>query len=141
MPAKKTKSTRDKSNLPEILQKKKKLSRHETSLKCLQKRLSPHETSLKMPANPGRANWGVSAPPPSFLVREAAPDCPPQKGNLGQTAPVCPPQKGKLGQIAPDCPPGRTIWGDFGLRRAFWGGFCDRPSLPSLTTSGPEQEV
>ena len=44
--------------------------------------------------------------PPSFLVREAVPDCPPQ----------------------------RAIWDDFGQRRAFWDAFGERPRVPSLTT-------
>ena len=52
MPAKKTKSTRDKSNLPEMpAKKKKKLSPHAAKKKrgdnsAKKKKLSPHETSL-----------------------------------------------------------------------------------------------
>ena len=76
----------------------------------------------------------IASPPPSFLVREAVPDCPPQRA-IWDGCPSLPSTEGKLGRNRPRLPSRRAIWDDFGQRRAFWDAFGERPRVPSLTTN------
>ena len=75
----------------------------------------------------------IASPPPSFLVREAVPDCPSGRA-IWDGCPSLPFQKGKLGRNCPRLPSRRAIWDGFGQRRAFWDAFGERPRVPSLTT-------
>ena len=93
MPAKKSKSTRDKSILP-ALNTEKRLSPQPHLPEILQKGLSPHETSLKcLPSIQKKKNL-KSTDNKSKMPAELTP--------LSFFAPC-----GNMGQMGPDCPPWR----------------------------------
>ena len=82
----------------------------------------------------------IASPPPSFLVRETVPDCPPQRA-IWDGRPSLPSTEGKLGRNRPSLPSRRAIWDDFGQRRTPWDAFGERPRGSSLTTHGVSQDI